>query len=205
MPLLARYGTDFSSRIQWTFRSIPAFRIRRSLHIPARYAETLWLSSPCRSASSFSSTPARGGRWYRRLSYCGVQSSVARIRAVSAIMVMMSPGPALGILDREIAPRCAAHRLDGFDHRIAAAIAAVQGRRRAALLEIHQRRAMRLRQIGDMDEIADAASVLCRIVGPEHIDLGAPGRWRPRPRSSEDALRRRWRDRCGTADRRQRR
>ena len=32
---------------------------------------------------------------------------------------------------------------------------------------------MRLREIADMDEIADAASIRRRIVGPEHVDLGA--------------------------------
>ncbi|CEG07350.1 hypothetical protein BN961_00739 [Afipia felis] len=32
---------------------------------------------------------------------------------------------------------------------------------------------MRLREIADVDEIADAASVRRRVVGAEHVDLGA--------------------------------
>ena len=36
---------------------------------------------------------------------------------------------------------------------------------------------MRLREIADMDEVADATSVRRRVVGTEHVDLGAlPGR-----------------------------
>ena len=82
-------------------------------------------------------------------------------------------GPARRILNREIAPRDALHRLDGLQHGIAAAIAAVQRHRAAAAAQIGQRRAMRLREIGDMDEVADAAAVRRRIVGAEHVDLGA--------------------------------
>src|SRR6202021_1717897 len=83
---------------------------------------------------------------------------------------------ARGILNREIAPADAPHRLDGLEHGVAAAVAAIERRRGAAAAQIGQRRAMRLCEIADMNEVPDAASVGRRVVGAEYIDLGAlPG------------------------------
>jgi len=73
-------------------------------------------------------------------------------------MVMMSPG-VVGHVEREVAPGDAPHRLDGFQHGIAAAIAAVQRYRGAAAAQIGQRGAVGLREVADMDEVADAAAV----------------------------------------------
>ncbi len=49
-------------------------------------------TSPWRSRNNFSSQASACAAMVSRSSYCGVQSSVARMRLVSAIMVMISPG-----------------------------------------------------------------------------------------------------------------
>ncbi len=65
---------------------------------------------------------------------------------------------------------------------------------------------MRLHQIADMDEVADAGAVGRQVVGAEHIDLPDAG---PAAAShghlEADASRSVSTDRCGPADRRLRR
>src|SRR6516162_1567578 len=104
-----------------------------------------------------------------RSSNRGAQSSVARMRLTSATMVMMSP--ARRVLHGEGATGYAADRLDRFQHGIAAAVAAIQRHGGSAVAQVGQRCAMGLCEIADVDEIADAASVGCRIVGAVNVDL----------------------------------
>src|SRR3954452_5304401 len=68
-------------------------------------------------------------------------------------------GPASDHLHRQLQPGDA---LDGGDHLqqlIAVAIAAVERHRSAAAAQMRQRRAMRTREVADMDVIADAGAV----------------------------------------------
>src|SRR5215472_14546593 len=59
------------------------------------------------------------------------------------------------MLDGKISPGDAPHCLDGLQHGVAATIAAVQRHRWPSAVQVGQRRAMRLREVGDMDEVAD--------------------------------------------------
>ena len=76
-------------------------------------------------------------------------------------------------LDREIRPAHLLDRIDHLQHRGPAPVAAIEGRAGAAAPQIVERRRMRLRQIADMDVVADAGAVWRRIVGAEHLDLVA--------------------------------
>src|SRR5882757_9582936 len=83
-------------------------------------------------------------------------------------------GPAAAELDRERMADTAGHGIEHFANRIAAAVAAIERLARAARAEIVQRRAMRARQIADMDEIADTRSIWRLVIGAEHVDAFSP-------------------------------
>ena len=82
-------------------------------------------------------------------------------------------GAAAGNLDGKFAPAGAAHRLDHLEYRMAVAVAAVERGARAAAAQMRERRKMRAREIADVDVVADAGSVGCRIVGAEDVELRA--------------------------------
>src|SRR2546421_5259581 len=66
-------------------------------------------------------------------------------------------GPARGVLDREIAPADAPHRLDGFEYGMAVAATTIQRHSGTAATQVRQRRTISLRKVADVNEIPDAA------------------------------------------------
>ena len=86
-------------------------------------------------------------------------------------------------LHRKLAPVVALDRIEHLAHRIAAAVAAVQGHAPVAGAQIVQRRAMRAGEVADMDEVADAGAVRRVVVGAVDVDMRSRGRalLRPRP------------------------
>ena len=73
--------------------------------------------------------------------------------------------------DVERAAGDALHRVEQLQHRIAAAVAAIQHEALAAGAQMVERRRMRAHEVGDVDEVADAGAVRRVVVGAEDGDV----------------------------------
>src|ERR1039458_7095918 len=79
--------------------------------------------------------------------------------------------PSANLYDK-IASADPPHRVDHLEHRRSATVAAVEGGALAAAAQIAKRGRMRPREVADVDIVADAGAVGCRIVGAEDVDPG---------------------------------
>ncbi len=81
-------------------------------------------------------------------------------------------GAPAGKLDLEIDAGHALHVLDHLQHRVAPAVSAVEGRRRAAAAQIGQGIGMCAHQIRHVDVVTDAGAIRGGVVGAEDVHFG---------------------------------